>query len=276
MAKKGRLSAQERGFILGNMGAMTPDDIAAALDRTADMVREVIAKHTGADAQTAPAEHLEVRKTFRNTAEWTELRKQFTADEMAYFEERYATWVSQLKDDMTPSEQTQIFLLLKTEILINRNLADKQTCLADIGRIEKMVESTLRNAVDEEDLSDSDKQLVRDFNDQLAAMRGAQAARTAEFIKLTDTHAGYMRAMKATRDQRKKNVENIKVGFVDIIKELMTEEGREQNAEYMELMKAAALKERERLGSLHTYADGGVDRPILDAETVLLDEQDAS
>ena len=269
MARRGRMSKEERIYILENAGKISPEELAKQTDRTPEMIREFIADHIGVRKDTASSAEFSLHKELRSSAEWTELKRQFDLDELAYFEERYATWLSQFKEDITPSESTQIFLLLKNEILMNRNLADKQRASLDMAAMQRSLDDVYRRYPDGVEMDDVDKRLITDLNKQLTALRAALSVRTKEFLELQEKHADLMKQLKATRDQRFKRVEASKDSFIEILKDLMIEDKREAEGHHMELMRLAAEKEKERLGAFHTYDDGVVDRPFLNSDTVL-------
>lgn len=272
MPKKGRMSNEERQFILDNAGMMSPAEIATKLDRTEEVVAHTLSTVVGTTKGTP--EQMEVRKELRESVLWTELNKQFTKDEIAYFEERYAAIFSQFREDLMATEETQIFLLLKTEILINRNLADKQRMVHQLSQLEKMLDNFYRTHPKPEMMSDADKAYAINLNEQVTAVRGAQQSKTIEFVKLEEKHAALLKELKATREQRKKGVEQSKVGFIDVVKFLMSEENREQSGREYELLRMAALKERERLSHDHKYADGMVDKPLLTSDTIGVEDSE--
>lgn len=274
MPKRGRPSLEEIQYIKDKASTMTPEDIAEALDRTPEAIKDIIDRYIGArDDDTS--NKVEARKELRESAEWKELRKQFAPDEMSYFEDRWATWMAQFKEDMLASEETQVFMLLKNEILINRNLAEKRLAEVDQKRVQKLLDDLYRSTGGAE-LDDNQKQLAVQLNEQITAMRAGQQARTKEFLELEKAHADIMKQLKATRDQRLKRIENIKASFTDIVKELMREEVRDREGESAELMALAGEKERDRLMQPHTYVDGQADRPFLNAESVVMDDEAAA
>jgi hypothetical protein len=74
-----------------------------------------------------------------------------------------------------------------------------------------------------------------------------------------------------------KNVEERNKTLVDVIKNLEERDYREKEGRYINLMKEATKKERLRLSKVHDYGasinkPGIVDRPILNSETVTLDD----
>src|SRR5690606_10700495 len=77
-------------------------------------------------------------------------------------------------------------------------------------------------------------------------------------------------ALKATREQRIKQIENSKESFVDWVKELIkNSQLRKDFGIYMEKHRIATEVEYKRLSELHTYDDGEVDMPVLNHETIM-------
>lgn len=271
MPRSGRMSKEEQAFINENVTKLTPEQIAKTLDRNPNMIAEYVEKNFGANLQEATPQELTIRRELRTSAEWVELKRQFTESELRYFEEKYTTWLSQFKENVLPSEETQIFILIKNEILMNRNLADKQRASTDMATMHKMLDDIYARYAAGAEMKDADKELAANLNEQLTASRAAMSVRTTEFIKLQEKHSDLMKQLKATRDQRLKSIESSKESFIEIMKSLMNEERRLKEGEHMELMRLAAEKERGRMSEFHTYADGAVDRPFLNSDTVGLE-----
>ena len=74
--------------------------------------------------------------------------------------------------------------------------------------------------------------------------------------------------LKATRDQRIKRIEDSKSSWAGFLRALEDEEERERVGDDAELMKIAKDKSREKLGTFHTFIDGSIDRPLLNADTI--------
>ena len=270
MPRRGRPTRQEIEFIIQNSATMSPEELAKKFDRTVAAIKEIIKDAPARLDKTVTPEE-QVRKELRQTAEWNELRRQLTGDELKYFEEKYANWLIQMKEDITPSEETQIFLLLKNEILINRNMVDRRRATSDMARMETMLDDIYRKYPKGSEMSDGDKQMAIDLNEQISGVRASLGAKTIELDKLQGRHGDLMKHLKATRDQRFARVESSKESFIEIMKELMHEEKRLKEGEHMELMRLAAEKEKKRLSVYHQYADGQVDRPFLNADSVSIE-----
>jgi hypothetical protein len=176
--------------------------------------------------------------------------------------------MTQFKEDCLASERTQVFLLLKTEVLINRNLAEKARVAGDIKKLEESLDAAYASFDSVSQMSDDEKAAAAALSEQLSAMRAGQHARTTEFVKLQEKHSDLVKQLKATRDQRLKRIESSKESFIELVKELMEEDNRNREGEQMELMRLAATKEAGRLGEYHEFLDGAVDRPLLNEDTV--------
>lgn len=264
MPRRGRPSVNEMQFISDNSEKLSVAEIASALDRTPEFIQNVVGIPITDDNQTRA-----VKRELRDTVEWRELKKQFTKEQLNYFSDRWTTWMEQFKGDMLPSEETQVFMLLKTEMLVNKNLEDKQKIETDILKLQTIKDSIYARYNETDKMDDDDTKKVISINEQLTAMQAGQQARTTEYLKLMEMCNDHMKQLKATRDQRLKRVTDSKIFWVDTVKELMEEEPRRKAGQQAELMAMAAEKERDRLTNLHQYIDGNLDRPFLNSESIL-------
>ncbi|MBY0525584.1 MAG: hypothetical protein K2R98_19420 [Gemmataceae bacterium] len=279
MPKRGRLSNDESNYIRINARKLTVDEIAANLDRTPLTVRDFIEKNvppdtTGMTMPKAEAIKVTVRQELRHSMAWKSLNDEFTNEELEYFEERYVTMMSQFKEDVLPTEETQIFLLIKFEILMNRNLKERRRARDDIERLMRVQTTHLKQFQGKvENMDDAAKQFMLNVETQIISAKAAESTRTTEYVKLEEKHQALMKDLKGTRDQRISKATDAKVSFLGLIKNLQEHDIREAEGRQMELMRLATEKELRRLGQPHKYDDGNQDQPVLSAETVeMLDE----
>lgn len=277
MSKRGRLSKEEMNYIRVNSSKLTAVEIAERLNRTAETVQQYIAEHGLGAAPSLPkdeAVRVTIRQELRNSMSWKQLKDEFMDDELKYFEERYILMMSQFKDDVLPTEETQVFLLIKFEILMSRNLKERRRARDDIERLIRVQKEHLRQFENKiENMDDNAKQFMLNIETQLQSAKAAEQARTTEYVKLEEKHQALMKDLKATRDQRISKIESSKQSFLGLIKALQENDIREAEGRQMELMKMATEKEYRRLGHPHKFADNNEDQPILSAETVeMLDE----
>src|SRR5688500_11468587 len=125
--KRGPISAAESDFIKDHAHELSPAEIAKHLQRTeeaihAHMIQELRISPNEEEIPQVRVEQLALQKELTTSPEWKALRDEFLPDELVYFKHRYGKLMSQFKEDVFATEETQIFLLIKYEILLQRNL----------------------------------------------------------------------------------------------------------------------------------------------------------
>lgn len=271
--KTGKLTNWEKAYIQDNYGRMTVEEIAKKLQCAVARIEKYLQTNGEVKVPNTEAERerITIRDELRATETWKRLKDEFIPEELKYFEENYIKLMSQFKGDVLPTEETQIFQLIKFEILMSRNLVARQRALGDIARLEKMQEEYIAQSGGETSLmTDDQKDFLMNLETQLQAAKAAEQSRTGEYVKLQERHDALMKTMKATRDQRIKQIESGKVSFLGVLKMLQDREIQEHEGKFAELVSMAANKEHQRLGRPHTYEDGNQDSPILSADTVNL------
>ena len=110
--RKGRLSDDEKRFINRTAPSMTVEDIAKKLDRSVSAIDKYLKEELqiGLSASEAAGYQLEQRPYF------TELKQQFTDDELQLFKYHWGRIISQFKDDVFPTEELQVVDVIKLEI----------------------------------------------------------------------------------------------------------------------------------------------------------------
>lgn len=278
MAKRGRVPKEIEDFILASAETLMPEDIAVRIDRTPEFVREFIKRNfisTPTKVTSDETEDLKrvlIKNELRDSEAWKLLKEEFTPKEMRYFEESYGKMMNQFRDDVVATEHTQIFDAITLEILKSRNMVDRKKAREDIVRLEKMQDKFLgKFAEDGSDMSDTDRQFALNLESQIQTSRSAEQSRTTEYAKLQERYDSILKQLKGIRDQRVKAFESDKVSFLGLVKQLQNKEAAAHQGRHMELVRIAAVKEYDKLGQMHKYEDGSMDRPILSPETVTKD-----
>jgi hypothetical protein len=273
--KRGRLSHEEMDYIRKNVKLMGSEEVAKKLGRTKNIV-ENFARSEGIpyndelldDAEVAQAA---ISKELKESIEWEALRQEFTEQEMEYFGHRYAKLMLQFKEgEVLPTEETQIFQLIKFEILMQRNLKGAKRATTDIRRMENEL-TKLFSENENEEMSEEVRNLALNIENQLLAARSAQNSKSAEFVKLQEKHSSLLKELKATRDQRISRVESSSKNILALIKNMQQKKFRLQEGRQQALVNLAVEKEKNRLSEYHNYGDNTVDRPLLTPETAKLD-----
>jgi hypothetical protein len=266
--KTGRLSKDDWAFIEFNADKMSASQIAKELDRAIEPVQKHLQKlGKGKD----------LRKNLQTQAEydlkkrpyWRELQAQFSESELEILLYHWKEIVSQFRKDILATEELQIIDVVKLEVLMNRALREQQYSMTKIGEFEQMIEFEKRKSAE-----DQDREFVFGLERQIATLRAAKESLSREYKDLQTKKSAMYRDLKATREQRIAKLEDNKETFSGLVQKLVRDPDfvEEQNL-YMEKMRLAVIKERERLSDYHEYEDGTVDQPFLTPETIL-DESD--
>lgn len=269
--KRGPLTEKEKEYILANAGRLTPESIGKSLKRTVPLIRTFIEKHyvpVGAEG-SEQAQKINIRQELRHSYKFARLSQEFTPEEMKFFEEEYLKYMTQFKGDVLPTEETQLFQVIKFDLLMSRNMISRQQATREGERLAEMLGKFLdKFDNDPTGMRDEDRAFVTAQENIIHGIRTAGLNMTGEYQKLHAEQVKLMNSLKGTRDQRIKDIESDKVSFVGLLKMLARQEVADREGRQMELMKMAAEKEYRRLGRLHTYADGQADSPILSADTI--------
>jgi hypothetical protein len=261
--KRGPLAHEEKQYIRNNAGKMSDQQIADNLNRTIDPVRDYRVKFVGTDNPKSQLE-AEARLNLRNRPEWMFLKKQFTDEELVYFEHAYSKLLAQFNNDVTATEDKQIFQIIELEIIINSLKADRRRSTDSINVLQEMLEEERDKPKGERD----DNKMVGIENQIQVAIAGINSS-LQNYRDMLAKYQVIMTDLKGTRKDRIKTIENNKKNLLEYIKELENEEFRQSEGKEIEIMKLAASKEYKRLSNPHTYMDGVVDLPLLTPETVL-------
>ena len=81
-----------------------------------------------------------------------------------------------------------------------------------------------------------------------------------------------LKDLKGTREQRKRNSEDAKTNFSAWLKQLDDPEVRKREGMDIEVNRIAANKALENMSEYHTYEDGSIDQPFLNANTIKEEE----
>lgn len=269
MAKRGRLSkAEEKKILSLTLKGLDVKEIARRLDRNFETIDDWIKLNKSPSESKSPEGfRTAIRQELRNSLAWKNLLKEFSKDEVEFFEEGYLKMMRQFKDNVLPSEENQIFDLVKTDILISRCLQNQQRAKTQIERVKEEIR-TIREKYNSIDEMEKDvRDLFVTLENRVQFSQTAIQSHINEFEKLSKNKQQLMNALKATRDQRIKEVEN-ENRFIDLVKRFQLKDVQERESRHAEIMNRGVEKEYKRLTQPHKYMDEEVDIPILSAETL--------
>lgn len=258
--RKGRISKEEERFISKNIDTMVVEDIAKALDRDIESVHSFVKRKLKKNitAEEAATFSLEDRPYY------TELKQQFTDEELELFKYHWSRIIAQFKDDVFPTEELQVIDVIKLELLMNRCLKGNKDNIQSISLYEDLLKTERSKDKDQQDID-----YIINLERQLASLRASQESLNKDYRELQSKKASMLREMKGTREQRIKRLEDSRQSFTAWVANLMQDpETMKKYGVEMEKMRLAMLKEQERLSSYHRYEDDTIDQPFLTPDTI--------
>jgi len=260
--KKGRFTTDEMKFIEANAEVLSSIEIAKALNRDPESIRNWIGLKIG--FSTKQKKEAEVANELKTKPYYRELFSQFSPEELEMFEFHFKKMWSQFKDDVFHTEEMQIVDTIKLEILMNRILRGQQDTQREIVLNERLIQD---EKAKDKDMRDVD--LIVNLERQVAMLRASQETLSRDYKDLQSRKATMLKDLKGTREQRIKAIEDSKQTFASLVKKIATDpQYRTTIGIEMEKMRLAMEYEKERLSEYHTYEDGQVDQPFLTSDTI--------
>ena len=264
--KRGKLSNGEMNYIRQNCFDLSVEEIARHLNRTSTPVQKFIDKENLKARNMTDDEHLLVH--LRGRYYYFELKKQFSDPEIIFFEHQWIDYFKQFGEDVTHTEEMQILEVIRTEVLINRGMEDRQQVMSNIERLNKLIDDEINKPTPMQDT-----QAIASFQTQLGAAYASKSSYINEHEKLLTKKERLLKDLKGTREQRKRNSEDAKTNFSAWLRQLDDEEVRKREGLMMEVNRVAADKASVTLSEYHEYEDGIVDQPLLNSDTYKDEEQ---
>lgn len=261
--KRGKFSLEELAYIDQNRFDLTAEEIATTLGRSVEVIRRRIYQMA---IETPVSEELFV--ILRGKNYYREIKKQFTSEELVFFELQWMDYYNQFNQDVTHTEEMQMVELIRTEILINRAMKIRMDSEGAIASLTKLINVELSRPKDQQDIN-----AISIYQQQIGSIMGAQSASISEHDKLVTKKEKYLREIKGTREQRKKVADDAKQNFTMWLKLIDNLAVQEIEGHNIAVHAKAAEKAKERLSELHEYEDGEVDYPILNHETLKKHEE---
>lgn len=266
MAKKrGQLSLDEEQFIRENVQKLSLEQIADQLNRNTSPIQRYIDEQNLYVSSEEKNDYELIRRKLHSKNFWTEIQRQFDEDsgELKYFEDVWINLVKQFREDVLPAEELQIKQFITIDILINRSMKERKRHISETEKLQKLVDKEYERPETERDIPK-----LANLETQLNFARNSIASYTNEYTKLLNEQQKISKDLKATREQRIKRIEDGKSSWVGLIRMLEDEDVREKEGREIEILSMATDKAKNKLYEYHSYADGMLDSPILNAESV--------
>lgn len=269
LIKRGKLSAEEKKQIEKLCETKSDGEIGLILKRPESTVQayrvEYLTQNPGLASKKN--EHVRFREELHSHFQWESFKKQFTSDELIFFENSYVELVSQFNSDILPTERKQIFQAITLEIFMMRHNHERMMVQQSIDHLERMLNATWEQKSPEE-MTVAERESVANLEAQINALRQSSQSKTREYKDLSDKYSALLKESKGTREQRIQRATDGKQKMTDLLLMLEEEELRNRIGVDMVIMNKAVKKEEERLSELHTFMDGEVEPPILTPENI--------
>ena len=266
--KPGKLSLEDMSYIRQNCFDLSLEDIAETLNRHVDPIRRYVEKENLKARDLTDDEHL--LSTLRSRHYYREILKQMCASEIEFFEHQWIDYFKQFNEDVPHTEEMQILEVIRTEVLINRSMEDRQTVMENIKRLDRLIDEELAKPEDHPDPRlQQDGGAIMIYQQQLGSMIGSKSSYINEHEKLLTKKERYLKDLKGTREQRKKVSDDAKTNWGLWLRNIKDKKKREREGFDMGVQSVAADKERARLSDYHEFEDGVVDQPLLNSDTYI-------
>lgn len=259
--KTGRWSKEEIQFITDNHKAMTIKELSEHLDRPPSKIEELVGElHVPEDVR-------QMELNIKRTHEWKQISKQLDDDEQETFLYHWREIINQFKSDITHTERLQIMDAIRIEILMNRVLLRMRYAQQLIEDMQKELKVEM-----EKDASTRDIVRVNILRQDITANFVGIGNFQKENQILMERKQNILKDMKATREQRKKRIEESKETLKEWVAMLVSDNEKRRNLGIqIEKFRHAVNVEYERLSEYYQFADGKVDQPVLNSENILED-----
>ena len=151
--------------------------------------------------------------------------------------------------------------LIVLDIFANRAASDKMKIIIEIGELESDLQKERQKGPE-----DKDRALMSNLNERINGLRVASKSLTDIHIEYQTRKDAKLKDLKATREQRFKQITESKSNIFDLIKELDIKKNREEEGRLLAKFKISVDNTTKNLGQLHEFVDGTLDCPFFSPE----------
>lgn len=266
-SKKSKMTIDEMEFIRANCGSMSPAEISKVLQRPKELIVKILTRDGLEIVEGERPEHVsrtDLKSQLRGKAFYPQIKQQLSKDELNYFEEMWVNSLEQFDLDIRPTEELQLKRLILLDIQADRINIQKKEQTEDLSKKQQILNRELGLAADERD-----RDQIAVLQGEIAAIRASLQNFSREAKDLISESKHIQKDLKATRDQRADTIDDSKINFTSWIKLVQDSKFRRGVSAEMEVLKISTKKAKERLGEYVEFADGTVDRQLINHETVV-------
>lgn len=252
--KSGKLTLKEKAFIKQNSGNLTTLQMSKKLQRTVSIIEEYLEQSGRAGLFTS-----EVLDNLRKSHEYELLKSELADKEIKIFEKKYSEWVGQFKEDILPSEKSQIFNIIKLDMMMSKIMQRNKAIEENMAEIEVEIRE-----IRESDMEDNKRQKrITELRQYRQDSYGHYNANIRVYQEQNVLYLKMLSELKASRVQRVTKDEGAKNTFLGLLRSMKDDNQRNKMGEDAELERLAAEAEGERYSTTTTYLDGTTDFPFI-------------
>lgn len=268
MAKKrttGTLSNDAKAFIQENCAKLPPEDIAQKIGKSVGTVNRYIKKAelTPFDETYEQSIVRDIRSSLHAEGFWAGIEENYSETEKVIFESKWIALIRQFQGDVTETEKLQIHKYLTLFLLRERSVKKQTLFQRTLDSVASKLDEIKRQPPDEQN-----KLLIDKLANTIQSLTSESKNITNEIRDLSKQETEIERALKGTRDQRIKLVNDATKNFSSVMELLQKPEVVNQIGMHLEIHREAAIKAREKIAKPHQFMNKTVDLPLLDFSTV--------
>ncbi len=268
--KKGKFSKAEMDYMVHN-SHLPVREVAEYVNRSEEAVTEFwkskglyIEKSIG-----SKAEENRLLAWLHSLAYWSSVVSSFDAEEIVFFEQNWLSLIKQFNEDASYSEHLYIKDWMILEIEKKRVLVSEFQARQRIQELKDKM-----RVIESKEIQDElDIMTVTNMATELAAREGVIAQSITSLKNLNNDIKYISDKLKADRINRRERQTSASTYWSYIEKLDNDEKFRREEIYKAEVFKAATEKAAKDLMELHPFVDGTLDRCILNAQSVMLDEE---
>lgn len=256
--KRGKAATEEIEFVRQNLN-WSDEKLSAHLNRSIAFIKKYKAH---APALERDDDLLGALERLHISYFWRTVKGQLLGDETSYFEQQWIRYWEQFsQNEILATDEVMMKDAIILDIMVNRALNKKSSSLQRSSEVQGLITVEYSKSLDDRNQAD----LAR-LETQYAMLQAAIHESTKEHLEYQKKKDDKMTQLKATRDQRLKQIEQSGKNFWDLLRQLNTKQARLRDSIMMEKMKIASDRVYDDFTQSIQFADGEYDKPFLTPE----------
>lgn len=267
--KSGPLSKADKDFIKTNVDSMTVDGIADCLDRNPRSIinyidKNRIGKKFEDSSKGSDKSQNDILIELKGKPFFKQLPQQFDEDEIKYFCDYWVLTVRDFGGNILSYEELELKEWLTFEILKSRALKQNKINIEKKESYKDQLELEFRYERDERD-----KERIAFLQAELNLIADEMKKYNKDFADLAHKADQIKKGLMKSREQRTKDMDLAEFNLAAWIKMLNKDyDKRKRVGEEMEIFRMAEEAKKKDLYEVREFADGVVDVPVLNSESV--------